>query len=334
MNSPEKISVILPIYNEAESLPILHEHLVRVMEQHCYNYEIIYIDDGSDDRSAAVIKELLLGQGQGLAIVFRRNFGQSAATAAGIEYATGTIVIVMDSDLQNDPADIPKLIERIEAGADIVTGWRKQRQDNLLLRTFPSRVANRLISWISGLDIHDLGCSLKAYRREIIKSVKLYGETHRFIAIYANMIGGKIEEVEVTHHPRQFGKSKYGLKRIAKVLLDLVILKYMLSYATRPIYFFGKIAFLFFLLGTCSFGGLLIHKLVYGTSFVRSPFLLLTPVIFFVGVQSILTGVLAEILMRIYHETQHKPVYHIREIADFSSNNDKTKISERDSYGA
>ena len=329
MNSSEKISVILPVYNEEESLPLLHDRLVQVMEEHRYDYEIIYIDDGSVDRSAAVIKDLFQSRGQGKAILFRKNFGQSAATAAGIDHADGEIVMIMDSDLQNDPADIPKLIDRIKAGADIVTGWRKHRQDNPLLRNFPSRVANRLISRISGLNIHDLGCSLKAYRREIIKNVKLYGETHRFIAIYANMIGGKIEEVEVTHHPRQFGKSKYGMKRVAKVLLDLVILKYMLSYATRPIYFFGKIAFMFFLLGACSFVGLLVHKFGYGTSFVRSPFLLLTPVIFFVGVQSILTGILAEILMRIYHEAQHKPVYHIREIADFGNNNAKIEISER-----
>ncbi|MCP4601485.1 MAG: glycosyltransferase family 2 protein [Proteobacteria bacterium] len=308
------ISIVLPVFNEEETLPILHEKITEAMEPLSYEYEVIYVDDGSNDESASVIKGLAEKDGRVKGVLLRRNFGQSAATAAGIDHTTGDIVVMMDSDLQNDPADIPKLIERIENGADIVSGWRKHRKDNVLLRNVPSWVANRLIRKVSGLKIHDLGCSLKAYRREIIKEVKLYGETHRFIAIYANMIGGKVDEVVVTHHPRQFGESKYGLDRIVKVLLDLVMLKYMLRYATRPIYFFGKLSLFFGLLGLGSFSGLIIHKFVFGTSFVRSPFLLLSSMIILVAFQVLITGIIAELLMRIYHESQKKPVYYIKEV--------------------
>ena len=315
----KKISVVLPVFNEEESLALLNERIVETMDDREWDYEIIYVDDGSHDRSAQVIDDLTNKKPMVKGILLRRNFGQSAATAAGIDHASGDIIVIMDSDLQNDPADIPRLIEKIEDGADIVSGWRKHRKDNVIIRNFPSWVANRLIKKISGLKIHDLGCSLKAYRREIIKEVKLYGETHRFIAIYANMIGGKVEEVEVHHHPRQFGKSKYGLNRVIKVLLDLITLQYMLRYATRPIYFFGKLSLFMSFLGMCSFSGLLVHKLVYGTSFVRSPFLLLTSIIVLVAFQTLITGLIAEILMRVYHESQQKPVYHVKKILENQS---------------
>jgi glycosyltransferase involved in cell wall biosynthesis len=309
----EKVSIVLPVFNEEESLHLLNQKITETMNSRSWAYEIIYVDDGSGDRSADVIRELALRNDHVRGIILRRNFGQSAATAAGIDQADGDIIVIMDSDMQNDPADIPKLVERIEAGADIVSGWRKHRKDNVFIRNFPSWVANRLIKKISGLKIHDLGCSLKAYRKEIIKEVKLYGETHRFIAIYANMIGGTVEEVEVRHHPRQFGVSKYGLNRVVKVLLDLITLQYMLRYATRPIYFFGKLSLFVTFLGMCSFGGLLAHKFMFGTSFVRSPFLLLTSMLVLVAFQTLITGLIAEILMRVYHESQKKPVYHIRE---------------------
>ncbi|MCP4603643.1 MAG: glycosyltransferase family 2 protein [Proteobacteria bacterium] len=308
------ISIVLPVFNEEESLPVLHEQITVAMEPLAYDYEILYVDDGSSDNSASVIQELSATDDHARGILLRRNFGQSAATAAGIDHATGDIIVMMDSDLQNDPADISKLITCIENGADIVSGWRKNRKDNVLLRNIPSWVANRLIRKISGLKIHDLGCSLKAYRREIIKEVKLYGETHRFIAIYANMIGGRVEEVVVNHHPRQFGESKYGLDRIVKVLLDLITLKYMLSYATRPIYFFGKLALFCGLLGLCAFGGMLIHKFAFGISFNRSPLILLSSMLFLVAFQVLITGLLAEILMRIYHESQRKPVYYVKKL--------------------
>jgi glycosyltransferase involved in cell wall biosynthesis len=290
----------------------LNRKIITTLDERGWRYEIIYIDDGSADSSAAVIERLSEENDSVTGILLRRNFGQSAATSAGIDHARGRIIVIMDSDLQNDPSDIPLLIERIENGADIVSGWRRHRKDNPLIRNFPSWVANRLIRRISGLKIHDLGCSLKAYRGEIIKEVKLYGETHRFIAIYANMIGGQVEEVEVSHHARRFGVSKYGLSRVIKVLLDLIVLKYMLSYATRPIYFFGKLALFITFLDLCSMSGLFVHKFVYGTSFVRSPFLMLTSIIFLVAFQTILFGLVGELLMRIYHESQAKPVYHIK----------------------
>jgi glycosyltransferase involved in cell wall biosynthesis len=310
------ISIVLPVFNEEGSLPTLHEKIQAAMSTIDYDYEVIYVDDGSQDGSAEVIHNLTSNDSHAKGIILRRNFGQSAATAAGIDYAEGSIIVMMDSDLQNDPADIPKLIERIENGADIVSGWRKNRKDNAIIRNFPSMVANRLIRKISGLKIHDLGCSLKAYRREIIKEVKLYGETHRFIAIYANMIGGKVEEVVVQHHARQFGDSKYGLERIFKVLLDLITLKYMLSYATRPIYFFGKLAVGVGVLGIGAFVGMLVHKFGYGISFNRSPFILLSSMLFLVSFQTLVTGLIAEILMRVYHESQHKSVYYVKKFLD------------------
>lgn len=309
------VSIVLPVFNEKESIPVLLEKIQTVMEKTAYHYEIIFIDDGSEDGSSHELRKAAQNHKEVTAIFFRRNFGQSAATAAGIDFATGEIVVMMDSDLQNDPDDIPRLLERIEDGADIVSGWRKNRKDDKVLRNFPSWVANRMIRKISGLQIHDLGCSLKAYRTEVIKQVKLYGENHRFIAIYANMIGGRVDEVEVKHHKRKYGQSKYGLSRVIKVLLDLVTLRYMLRYSTRPIYFFGKLALFMAVLCLLSFGGLLVHKFYFHTSFVRSPFLLLTSMIALVSFQTLITGVIAELLMRIYHEAQDKPVYYIKEIA-------------------
>lgn len=313
--SGKTVSIVLPVYNEEKSIPILTEKIHSAMESTPYKYEVIFVDDGSTDGSARELRKATETHREVTSIFFRRNFGQTAATAAGIDYATGDIVVMMDSDLQNDPLDIPVLLKHIEDGADIVSGWRKNRKDGKILRNFPSRVANRLIRKISGLPIHDLGCSLKAYRSEVIKQVKLYGENHRFIVIYANMVGGRVDEVEVTHHPRQHGESKYGLDRVVKVLLDLITLKYLLRYSTRPIYFFGKMALFMALLCLLSLTGLLIHKFYFGTSFVKSPFLLLTSMIALVSFQTLITGVIAELLMRIYHEAQDKPVYHIKEIA-------------------
>jgi glycosyltransferase involved in cell wall biosynthesis len=310
------ISIILPVFNEEASLPVLQQQIIDTMDRTDYAYEIVFVDDGSADKSASIIKNLTNQSDKSKGVILRRNFGQSAATAAGIDHATGDIIVIMDSDLQNDPRDIPKLLERIESGADIVSGWRKNRKDNVFVKNFPSWVANKLIRKISGLPIHDLGCSLKAYRREIIKEVHLYGETHRFIAIYANMIGGKVEEVEVHHRPRKFGSSNYGLNRVFKVLLDLMTLKYMLSYATKPIYFFGQVAAFLVFLGIVSLAGLLIHKFYFGVSFVRSPFLLLTSMVALVAFQTLITGLIAEVLMRIYHESQTKPVYFVREVLE------------------
>ncbi len=308
------ISIVLPVYNESENLPILFESITKVMTQNQYQYEIIFIDDGSKDTSPIIVKKLAQENQEVKAILFRKNFGQSAATAAGIEHAKGDIIVIMDTDLQNDPEDIPLLIQKIEEGNDIVSGWRKDRKDNKFIRNIPSKIANWLIQKIGKVPIHDLGCSLKAYRKEIIKEVNLYGEMHRFIAIYAYYIGAKIDEVVVKHHARQFGESKYGLNRVFKVLVDLITLKYMLSYSKKPIYFFGKISSVFFISGTFVFLGLLYQKLILQVSFVQSPLTILTPLLFITGINILLFGLIAELLMRIYHESQNKPIYYIKEI--------------------
>ncbi|MCC5815594.1 MAG: glycosyltransferase family 2 protein [Leptospira sp.] len=314
MKAKPYISLVLPVYNEKENLPLLYEAVHIVFKQHGYSYELIFVNDGSRDGSEEEIRKIAKSDKKVKGIFFRKNFGQSAATSAGIHQAKGDIIVIMDTDLQNDPNDIPLLIQKIEEGNDIVSGWRKNRKDNAIIRNFPSKIANWLIQRIGKVPIHDLGCSLKAYRSEIIKEVNLYGEMHRFIAIYAYYVGAKISEVEVRHHARQFGESKYGLNRVFKVLVDLITLKYMLSYANKPIYFFGKIASYFFGLGTISFFGLLIHKFGLGTSFIQSPLTILTPFLFVTGMNVLLFGLVAELLMRIYHESQNKPVYYIKEI--------------------
>jgi glycosyltransferase involved in cell wall biosynthesis len=309
----KKISIIIPVFNEAESIPILAQKIELAMLQiKKYTYELIFIDDGSIDDTSKIISKLTKKNNRIKGIIFRKNFGQSPATSAGIDHTSGDIIIIMDGDLQNDPGDIPKLIKKIENGADIVSGWRKNRKDNKIFRNIPSWVANRLVRKLSGIKIHDLGCSLKAYRREIIKNVTLYGEMHRFIVIYANMRGAKVDEVVVNHHPRQYGYSKYGLNRIFKVLLDLIIMKYMMSYSIKPIYFFGKIALFFLGCGMVSFIALLLNKFYFDGSIVRSPLLLLTAMLFMTVIQILSVGVIAEILMRTYHEAQKKPIYLIR----------------------
>lgn len=308
------LSIILPVYNESGNLQILYESITKVMLQNNYQYEIIFIDDGSKDTSPQIIKEIAQKNPNVRAILFRKNFGQSAATAAGIAHSKGDIIVIMDSDLQNDPADIPLLIQKIQEGNDIVSGWRKDRKDHKLLRNLPSKIANWLIQKIAKVPIHDLGCSLKAYRKEIIKEVNLYGEMHRFIAIYAFYVGAKIDEVVVRHHPRKFGKSNYGINRVFKVLVDLITLKYMLSYSKKPIYFFGKISSLFFISGILVFCALLYQKLFLKISFVQSPLTILTPLLFITGINILLFGLIAELLMRIYHESQNKPIYYIKEI--------------------
>lgn len=310
------LSIILPVYNEEKNIPILHNSLLKVMDKEGYEYEIIYIDDGSNDNSASIVSELAKTHTYTKSILFRKNFGQSAATAAGIDKASGDIIVIMDADLQNDPKDIPNLVKKIHEGSDIVSGWRKNRKDNRFLKNIPSKIANWLIQKIGKVPIHDLGCSLKAYRREIIKEVNLYGEMHRFIAIYAYHVGAKIEEIEVQHHARQYGESKYGLGRVFKVLVDLITLKYLLNYSNKPIYFFGKISSFFFAVGTLSFLGMLYQKLFLGISFVQTPLTILTPILFVAGINIILFGVIAELQMRTYHESQSKPVYKVKKVIE------------------
>ena len=308
------VSIVVPILNEEETVETLFRKIVEVMESTGRRYEIIFIDDGSTDRTAEILRELA-GQSPQLRVIhFRRNFGQTAGLAAGFNRAQGDVIVTLDADLQNDPADIPMLLERIGEGYDVVSGWRRRRQDPFLTRRLPSLIANRLISKITGVRLHDYGCTLKAYRREIVRNVRLYGEMHRFIPALASWVGGSIAEVEVTHHPRRFGTSKYGMGRTIRVMLDLITVKFLLRYSTGPIQIFGKIGLVFALPG-----GLILLFLVGGRilrmwGLQERVFLFLIGLLgVIIGMQFISMGLLAEIMTRTYHESQDKPIYVIRE---------------------
>lgn len=303
------LSIIIPIYNEAENLPVLYEKITATMAQIARPYEVVLVNDGSADGSAAVLEDLARRDPRLKVVNFRRNFGQTAAMMAGIDYATGDTIIPMDADLQNDPADIVHLLAKLDEGYDVVSGWRKDRQDHAVKRNLPSRMANALISKISGIHLHDYGCSLKAYRRDVIKGVRLYGEMHRFIPIYASWQGAKVTEIPVTHHPRLHGKSKYGLERVFKVLLDLIVVKFLSSYANKPIYLFGGVGFFaLFLAGLAGIWAVYL-KLFRDVSFIETPLPLLVVMMGLTGVTSILMGLLAELIMRTYYESQSKQVY-------------------------
>jgi len=310
------LSIIVPIYNEAQNLEPLHERLVAALEPLGQPFEIVLVNDGSSDGSDRALDAMAARDARVKVVHFRRNYGQTAAMMAGIRYASGEIIIPMDGDLQNDPADIPKLLAKLEEGFDVVSGWRKDRKDAAIRRNFLSRVANHLISSISGVRLHDYGCSLKAYRRDVVKGVKLYGEMHRFIPIYATWEGGKVAEVVVTHHPRVHGESKYGVDRVVKVLLDLIVVQFLARYASRPIYLFGGcgVASLFLAL----VAGLWAVYLKYfeATSFIQTPLPLLVVLLTLTGGISILMGLLAEIIMRTYYESQGKAVYYVRSTAN------------------
>jgi glycosyltransferase involved in cell wall biosynthesis len=307
------ISVVIPIFNEKDNIHLLYEKLSLELPSLGRPFEVVLVDDGSHDGSDQLLVELARKDDRFKVVILRRNFGQTAAMMAGIDFAIGEIIVPMDGDLQNDPADIKRLIDKLDEGFDVVSGWRKARQDAALKRNFPSRMANRLISWISGVKLHDYGCSLKAYRRDVIKGVKLYGEMHRFIPIYSSWHGAKVAEIPVTHHPRIHGESKYGLERVAKVILDLIVVKFLAKYATKPIYVFGGFGLLS--IGVASFA--LVYavylKIFAGVAFILTPLPLLTVMAFITGVMSILMGLLAEIVMRTYYESQDKPVYLVKE---------------------
>lgn len=307
------LSIVLPVYNERENLPILHEKLKKVLSGLNRSYEVIMVDDGSKDGSVEVLEELAKKDPDLKVIQFRRNFGQTPAMSAGIDYSSGEIIVLMDSDLQNDPEDIPRLLEKIEEGYDVVSGWRKNRQDRFFSRKIPSWIANRLIKKISGVEVKDLGCSLKAYKKEVLKNVRLYGEMHRFIPIYASWVGAKIGNIEVKHHPRMFGKSKYGISRTFKVLVDLFAMKFMGSYSTKPMYFFGKLAFLNFFLSLVSLG-VYLYRAISTKQFLKEGSLLLVFLFWGLGMLFIGFGLLAEVMVRVYHESQNKPIYFVRKI--------------------
>jgi glycosyltransferase involved in cell wall biosynthesis len=308
----EKISVIIPVYNERENLEILASTLTGVLDSTGVDYELIFIDDGSLDGSGDFLASLA-GESPRLKLVqFRRNFGQTAAMAAGFDYATGDIVIAIDADNQNDPSDIPAVLSKLHEGYDVVSCWRKDRKDPWLTRRMPSAIANRLISLLSGVPLHDYGCTLKGYRRELFDHFRLYGEMHRLIPIHAAWVGARVVEIPVKHHPRTRGISKYGLSRTFKVLLDLITVKLMGSFSTKPMYLFGGAGLLSCLAGIFFAGWTLLDKFIGGVKANRNPLLLLAVFLFLLGIQFILMGLVAELLVRTYYESQGKTPYIVR----------------------
>lgn len=312
-----ELSVFLPVYNEEPNLRPLHLKLDIALKALDRTAEIIYVDDGSTDASLKVLRDLAQRDSRVRVVALRRNYGQTAAMAAGIDAAQGEVLIPMDADLQNDPADIIRLLEKLDEGYDVVSGWRKNRQDKVITRKIPSMIANRLISWIGGVPLHDYGCSLKAYRRESLQDVRLYGEMHRFIPIYASWAGARVAEIPVEHHARTMGKSKYGLSRTLKVVFDLMTIKFMASYQTKPIYVFGSFGMLAFLISVLAGLYAVFLKLFHKADFVQTPLPILAIVMFAVGIQFLLMGLLAEMLVRTYHESQAKSIYAIREKIGF-----------------
>ncbi|HQP96897.1 MAG TPA: glycosyltransferase family 2 protein [bacterium] len=310
------ISVVIPVFNEESNLAPLHSALVAALEPLDKAYEVLYIDDGSTDGSLDTLRELARQDARIRVLVFRKNFGQTAAMAAGIDFAKGETIVTLDADLQNDPVDIPILIEKMSEGYEIVCGWRKDRRDSLL-RRFSSWTANRLVRAVSGLPLHDIGCTLRACKADLLKEVSLYGEMHRFLPVYGRQLGARICEIPVCHHPRQHGKAKYGLERTPKVLLDLLVLKLMGSYITRPIHFFGAIGGMFMGGGFLCGVWVLADKFLNDQKAHRNPVLLLAVFLALLGAQMIMLGLLAELLTRIYHESRQKPIYRIRETLHF-----------------
>ena len=311
------LSVVVPVYNEYENIPLLYDAVYKALENLDKDWELILVNDGSKDNSLEALKEVAAKDTLHVKVIgLRRNFGQTAAIAAGVDHASGEIIVLMDADLQNDPTDIPVLLAKLDEGYDLVSGWRKDRKDPFL-RSFISRIANRIICKVTGVNLHDYGCTLKAYRREVITGFRLYGEMHRFIPAFANTFGARIVEIPVKHHPRLLGKSKYGFERIIKVILDLITVKFLSSYADKPIYLFGGaglglsgISFLVLLF-------LAIRRIFWGVSVMASPLFIMAIMVFILGFLSILMGLIAELLVRTYHESQGKTVYHIREMINF-----------------
>jgi len=312
--APE-LSVIIPIYDEQDNILPLHEQLVRELGLLGRRYEVVYVDDGSKDESAKRLRTIAESDPHVVVVQFRRNFGQTAALQAGIDMSRAPLLVFMDGDMQNDPSDIGRLLAKIDEGNDVVSGWRKDRHDELIRRKVPSWIANRLISWVTGVHLNDYGCTLKAYRRETLADVRLYGEMHRFMPAYASWTGAAISEIPVAHHPRRFGRSKYGIWRTFRVMLDLLTVKLLGSYATKPIYFFGAFGFLLGAAAVVCGVIVLIEKLLppYPEAH-NNPLLLLAVFLASLGVQFVLLGLLAELIMRTYHETRGRPTYSVRQV--------------------
>ena len=314
-NSPY-LSLVIPVYNEEKNLPLLYQEITTSLKRLDTSYEIIFVDDGSLDASYAALKTFQKQDARVIIIKLRKNFGQTPALSAGFDHARGEIIITLDADLQNDPNDFPLFVQKIEEGHDIVSGWRRKRKDRFLNRRLPSIIANWLISFITRVKLHDYGCTLKAFRKEVIKNIKLYGELHRFIPAIASELGVSITEVEVNHRPRRFGKSKYSIFRFPRVILDLMTVKFLLSYSTRPLQIFGFIGSLSGLAGGVIGLILSYQKLILKQSIGGRPLLLLAILLIVIGIQFITLGLLAEIMVRAYHESSDRRTYFIQEILD------------------
>lgn len=308
-----RVSLVIPCFNEEESVDELVIEAFKVVDDHGVTAEMVIVDDGSSDGTWDKLSEWSTREPRLKLVRFRRNFGQTAAMVAGLDHARGEVLIPLDADLQNDPASIPALLEKIDEGFDVVSGWRKKRHDTFLSRRFPSMIANAIISWVSGVKLHDYGCTLKAYRREVLDPVQLYGEMHRFIPIYASWAGARVTEAVVNHRPRKYGVSKYGIMRTFKVVLDLLVVKFLGTYGTKPIYFFGAMGFMLFAGGMGSAAWVLFEKYVHGVWAHRNPFLSIAVFLGSLGIQSLFLGLLAEIGIRTYHESSGRPIYLVRE---------------------
>ncbi|MBR8835488.1 MAG: glycosyltransferase family 2 protein [Stigonema ocellatum SAG 48.90 = DSM 106950] len=308
------VTIVIPVHDEVESLPYLLEAIAKTLIASELSYEIICVDDGSTDGSAEFLKEQALVRSDLKAVILRRNYGQTAAMAAGFNYALGKAIVTLDADLQNDPKDIPMLLAKLESGYDLVSGWRQNRQDGAVKRLLPSKIANWLIRHTTGVNIHDYGCSLKAYRAEVVADMNLYGELHRFIPALAYIEGARITEMPVRHHSRRFGRSKYGLWRTFRVLMDLLTILFMKRFLTRPMHVFGLLGLISMVLGTAIGIYLTWVKLVLGQNIGNRPLLILGVLLLVTGVQLFCFGLLAELLMRTYHESQGRPIYRVREV--------------------
>jgi glycosyltransferase involved in cell wall biosynthesis len=310
-----ELSLVVPVYNERENLPLLMDAIHAALTPLGKTWEVVLVDDGSKDGSLEVLTELAEKDPKHVrVVVFRRNFGQTAAIAAGIDHSEGNIIVLLDADMQNDPADIPMLLAKLDEGYDLVSGWRKDRKDNRLTRTIPSNMANGLISWVTGVHLHDYGCTLKAYRREALEGFHLYGEMHRFIPVFAYSVGAKITELPVRHHPRKFGVAKYGLERTVKVVLDLFTVKFLLDFSHKPMRLFGGTGVILIGVSALLLAYLFIRRVFFLISVLGSPFFQISVMLLILGFQSILMGLIAELLARTYHESQSKPTYTIRAV--------------------
>jgi len=308
-----ELSVVVPVLDEEESLPALRDALVGALDRVGRSWEVIFVDDGSRDATPELLARFAAEDPRVKVVRFRRNFGQTAAMAAGFDHASGAVVVPMDGDLQNDPEDIGRMLARLDEGCDLVAGWRRERKDAYLTKTLPSRLGNRLISHVTGVHLHDYGCTLKAIRSQILQEVHLYGEMHRFLPVFAHLAGARIAELPVTHHARRFGRSKYTLSKAFRVLLDLMTVRFLAAYATKPLYFFGRLALWLFTAAFLALGWVAWRKLGQDVFVKDQPLFLVAIFSAIAGLQMLLIGLLAEMTMRTYYESQRKPTYVIRE---------------------